>query len=392
MAITRQAGSGMGLWSSFAVQDPAPPTGQLGNFTVPCGNYNLSAGESLLIPAGQFMIDPGTVSALQVYDPILQTWMQPATPTNDFKFVTSDGVNFRLANQTGCPLGAIVTNVGSNYTSAPVVTMSTNPTATFRAIVGGAISTTVTITTAGAGYNFPPQVWIAPPPAGGVPASAIATLSSGVPSVTVVNQGAGYTTAPAIRLIPDPRESIAASPGPTTTAYATTTLTGSGTITAVVCTNHGNPQTLAYNGTYPTLTFTGGGGSSAAATALFNWAATSITVTSAGSGYSNNVPFTVQGLQGPLPAAGAVVNPAIGGGLLTPRYSQIVGSTAAGTVLTATGSVVNDPGAILYPAYVSAGTVTNTGITVAGQAVPTTYGICAVNLGGATDTVGLYQI
>jgi hypothetical protein len=233
-------------------------------------------------------------------------------------------------------------------------------------------------------------VWIAPPPVGGIPATAIATLSSGVPSISVQNQGAGYATAPAIRIIPDPRESLATTPGPTTTAIATTTLTGSGTITGLVCTNHGTATTLAYNGTYPTLTFAGGGGSSAAATPLFNWAATGFTVISAGSGYSNNVPFVVQGFQGPLPTAAGSANPQLYTNLLTPRMSQIVGNTAAGTTIVNTGAVVNDPGAILYPSYVSSGTVTNTGILVAGQAAPTTYGTAGVNLGGVTDTVGLY--
>ena len=390
MAITRQAGLGMNLFPTVPIQDPAPPVAALNPFSTNTGNQTLSAGEAWLLPAGQWYVDPGTVSALQVYDPLLQIWLQLGTPTNDFKFITSDGVNVRLANQSGCAVGAVITNAGSGYTSAPTVTASSGS-SQWRAIVGGSISTTVTITTAGAGYNYPPEVWIAPPPAGGVPATAIATLTSGVPSITVINQGAGYTTAPAIRLTPDSRESLAAAPGPTTTAYATTTLTGAGTITGLVCTNHGTPVTLAYNGTYPTLTITGGGGASGAATPLFNWAATSITVTSAGSGYTNNVPFVVQGFQGPLPTAAGSANPQLYTNLLTPRNSQIVGNTAAGTVLTATGSVVNDPGAILYPSYVSAGTVTNTGITVAGQAAPTTYGVCAVNLGGVTDTVGLYQ-
>jgi hypothetical protein len=168
-------------------------------------------------------------------------------------------------------------------------------------------------------------------------------------------------------------------------------LTGAGTITGLVCTNHGIPTTLAYNGTYPTLTFTGGGGSSAAATPLFNWAATGITVSSTGGGYSNNVPFVVQGFQGPLPTPAGSLNPQLYTNLLTPRMSQIVGNTAAGTVLTATGAVVNDPGAILYPAYVSGGTVNNVGITTAGQGAPgSSYGVCGVNLGGITDTVGLY--
>ena len=390
MAITRQAGLGMGLIPAVPINDPAPPVGTVNPFISPAGNQTLSAGEAWVLPAGQWYVDPGTVSALQVYDAILQIWLQLGTPTNDFKFITSDGVNVRLANQSGCAVGAVITNAGTGYTSAPTVAASVGG-SQWRAIVGGSISTTVTITTPGAGYNYPPEVWIAPPPAGGIPATAIATLSSGVPSITVINQGAGYTTAPAIRLTPDSRESLAAAPGPTTTAYATTTLTGAGTITGLVCTNHGTPATLAYNGTYPTLTITGGGGASAAATPLFNWAATGITLVAAGTGYSNNVPFVVQGFQGPLPTAAGSLNPQINTNLLTPRMSQIVGNTAAGTVLTVTGAVVNDPGAILYPSFVTGGTVTNTGITVAGQAAPTTYGVVGVNLGGVTDTVGLYQ-
>ena len=62
------------------------------------------------------------------------------------RFVDSDGQNYRLANLTGCPVGALMTNVGSGYTSAPTVAASAGSSA-WTAVVGGAINSTVTVTT-----------------------------------------------------------------------------------------------------------------------------------------------------------------------------------------------------------------------------------------------------
>jgi hypothetical protein len=378
MAITRQGGAGMLLPSNYGANNPLTNA----QVNVPTGNFNLAPAESVLIPAGQWYVDPGLYSALQVFDPILQTWMQMATPPNELKLVTSDGVNVRLANQSGCAVGAIVTNVGSGYSNGFNTVTVTNATnsgnAQWRTVVGGAITGgTITPTTAGAGYTYVPRVWISPPPAGGVPATAICTLSSGVPSVVVQNQGAGYTIAPTITVVPDPRD-----PGPTTTWQGVTTLTGSGQLTAVIATNHGTTPVTAL----PTLTFAGAtgflSGSSAAATVIMNWALTGFTVTTAGSGWGSGPTAFTASAANPYNAStpGAIVNPQISTGLYTPRPGLLVGSATAGA-LTATGASVVDGGAVQAVPQLALASAGPTAALV---------GVLAATVGGLTDQVGLY--
>ena len=76
--------------------------------------------------------------------------------------------------------------------------------------------------------------------------------SGAISSVTVTNQGAGYLAAPIITIINDPRDLTGSG------AALSTALTGAGTITGLLCLNHGTALTAV-----PTLTFTGGGGSAA---------------------------------------------------------------------------------------------------------------------------------
>lgn len=361
MAITPQGGPGIGWGLKPLV-----------------GNNNmitLQAGESYIIPAGQYYVAPGSYSNLQTLDPITGLWRGIGNHPSQTRFVTTDGVNVRIANLTGCAVGGYVTNVGSGYTSAPTVTASAGG-STWTAIVGGAVSSSVTVGTAGTGYTYPPQVVFSAPPAGGVQATGYSTLSGAtVGSVTVTNQGAGYVTAPTVTFVNDPRDTTGVN------AAATTALTGSGTITAVLCTNQGTPQT-----TVPTLSFAGGGGSAAAATVVMAFAATGFTVSNAGVAYGNAQPFaviTAGGIVGG--AAGAVVNPAVSTGLFTPRQANFSGTTTGASVITATGSVVNDGG--LFQA-VPNGFVLPSGTS----ALPTTTAIVAITVGGVTDTTFIQPV
>ena len=365
MAITRQAGAGMGLQT----------WGLSGNNNV----RSIPAGSVEIVPAGQFYITTGPYSQIQALDPISGLWRQLSPFNSAVQFVNSDGVNVRIANLTGTAVGGYVTNVGSGYTSAPVVTASAGGSA-WTAIVGGAINATVTITTAGAGYNYTPRLVISAPPVGGIQATATCTISGGaINAVTVVNQGAGYLTAPTIQVIADPRDALAATPGPTTTAVLTVnaTLAGAQTITAVVCTNQGTVLTAV-----PTLTFTGGGGSSAAATVVMCFAATGFTVGAGGAAYGNAQPFGVITTGGIVAgSAGAVVNPYIANGMFTPRQANMSGVSTSGGAVTATGLVVNDPG--LFQAVPS-------GLVLAGgSGLATTVAQVTITVGGVADTVTL---
>ena len=160
--------------------------------------------------------------------------------------------------------------------------------------------------------------------------------------MTVVDQGAGYTKAPTITIVPSPYEATASTPGPTTPGVLTVnaTLTGAGTITAVICTNPGTPVTSV-----PTLTISGGGGASGAATAIMCFTATGFTVGNGGAVYGNAQPFLVITGGGIVTtAAGAVVNPSIGSNWFTPRQASISGTSSAGGAVTATGLSINDGG------------------------------------------------
>lgn len=374
MTTTRIGGPGINLPINYPVKLPPGVIGAPNSVILGAGPISLSAGAAFHIPPGQWMVSPGPYSLLQTKDPVLGIWRQAETAVSGPNYVTSDGNNFRVVNLSGCAQGALITNVGSGYTSAPVVTASAGG-STWTAIVGGAVSATVTTVTAGTLYTFPPIVLISPPPAGGVQATATCALTSdGVGTVTVVNQGAGYFSAPTITFINDPRDTTGSG------AAATTALTGSGTITAVYCTGRGTPLTAV-----PTLTFSGGGGASAAATTVMCFAATGLTVGTAGVAYGNAQPFMVITGGGVVPGtAGAVVNPSLDKGLMTPRQANFTGVTTAGGAITATGLITNDAG--LFEAV-------PTGFVLpGGSGLPTTTGIVTITVGGVTDTSLLYPI
>lgn len=367
MPVNRLGGTGLGL--------TRPPL-RVYDYTSIYNGYNtnvnevqLAAGQSTLIPPGNFIVTPGPYSVIQFKDQITGIWRAFSQSPNTTRQVLSDGVNYRLANLTGCAIGATITNVGSGYTSAPTVTPSAGS-SEWVAIVGGAINTSVTITTAGAGYDYAPTLIIEPPQnSQGVQATATCTVSAGaINAVTVVNQGAGYATAPSITIVPDPRDTSI-----TTQAVLTPALTGSGTITAILCTNHGTALTSV-----PTLTITGGGGASGAATVVMCFTATGITVVDGGAVYGNAQPFVVVTGDGKCAATpGAVTNPSVGNDLLVPRLANIRGTSTAGGAVTATGLRVIDGG--LFSAVPIGACIT------AGATVPTTTATITVTVGGVSD-------
>lgn len=303
---------------------------------LPGSEIDLQPGACWTIPAGWFEVLPGPFSVVQEYDATVGIWRSIGggqVSNGSLSRVRSDGVNFRLANQSGCAVGAVVTTAGSGYTTAPTVTASAGG-SIWRAIVGGSISATVTVTNGGSNYTYPPLVVIAPPPPGGVQATAYSTISAGaVASITVVDRGAGYTSAPTVALINDPREGLN---GTTTgiNAAAITSLTGGGTITAVVCVDHGT----AVTNSVPSLTFSTG---SAVATCVMCWSITSYSIaTTAGSGYV--APVILSAYAAPLTGS-VIVNPTIQSALVKKRDAKILAAIAS-TAISATGQTVLDGG------------------------------------------------
>ncbi len=332
----------------------------------------LSAGQTqVLSPAGWYMINLGLYSELQQLDPITGIWKNVGGNSNNggVHFIYSDGNNYRLANQTGCAVGALITNAGSGYTSAPTVTASAGS-SIWSAIVGGALNTTVTVTNGGTGYTYPPSVVIAAPPAGGIQATGTCTISAGaVATVTITNQGAGYTSPPQITFVNDSRELKNAALSTGYGASAVATLTGSGTITGLLCTDHGTALTAV-----PTLSFSGGGGSSAAATAIMCWTITAYAAGTAGAGLAGTVAQITAEDAFPTTAA-AYTNPQTQANLVETRQANIKAPISGGGI-TATGQVIYDGG--IY-------TSVPTPLVIPTASVVTTAPVVTFTMGGVSD-------
>jgi hypothetical protein len=377
MASPRIGGSGIGL--NNPLNNLAPVLN--GNTAINAGtnqslNYlrsnevTLQAGEVLLIPSGTFLVTPGKYSFIQYLDPISTRWITYDTITAKTIQVISDGGNFRLANLTGTPIGANITNAGSGYTNG-VGTVATGLTITPSAgsstwvpVVGGAVNTSVTSAAAGANYTYPPHVIIDAPPTGGLQATGYCTLSgTGVTSVTITNQGAGYSSAPAITFLSDFRDSTGSG------ASYTTALTGSGTLTALYPSNNGTALTAA-----PTFTFSPA--STTAATAVMNFSVTGYTVSAAGTTYT--APVLVGSSTELVGGTSILTNPAYTTGLTLPRPARIVAALNTTTV-TVTGSTVVDGGLGIQ-------TIPATTIITAAYPASANSASLVLTVGGNTDT------
>lgn len=339
----------------------------------PTNVVTLQSGQVQLIsPAGWYMVHAGIYTVVQQYDPITGIWRDIGNGTHvgGVQYIYSDGVNYRLANQTGSVVGALLTNGGSGYTSAPTVSAGTTG-SIWKAVVGGAVSTTVTVTNGGVGYTYPPVVEFSAPPPGGIQATGYATLTSGVvSSVTVTNQGAGYASAPTIVFSNDPREGVnGVSTGYNAAAVAT--LTGAGTVTGLLCLDHGQGGQTSV----PSISFAGGGGSGATATAIMNWSITAITVGTAGAGLAGTTARVTAEDAFPTTAA-AYTNTNTQANLVRTRSADIK-TPISGGGLTATGAVIYDGG--VY-------TATPTAVALPTASVVTTAPVVTFTMGGQTDT------
>lgn len=321
--------------------------GAAGIYPTPRGQpsiaFDLQPGLARIIPAGTWMLDSGPYTCIQEYDPVQGQWQSPggdgfaAGP----QYVNSDGFNYRAVNLCGCIVGANVTTAGSAYVPAtpPTVSFTNAASAAATAIIGGAVSTTVTVTNGGTSYTWAPLVFLDSPPIGaGYQATATCTITSAaVATVTINNQGAGYANVPNIYFINDPRDTTGSG------ASAVATLTGAGTVTQLIITNQGTPNTTLF----PTIAFSSG---SAAATPIMVRAIGGVSMTTAGSGYSGNV--IVQGYGNGLSGSTNV--------LTNPRWTTNLVRTRVGTVLVGTatsGGALTGGGASLFDGGIYAGSL-----------------------------------
>jgi len=363
MAFPRIGGPGIGLNVANGL---APGGAGLTNM------LTLLPGKRFIIPAGIWGIDLDTVSNIEFLDPVSTMWRVASSAYGDgHTVVNSDGANFAVANRTGLPVGGLITNAGTGYTNgigSAATGLTITPSAggsTWTPIVGGALATSVTITTAGSGFSFAPNLVIDAPPVGGFQASAVCTISGGaINAVTVVNQGAGYSAAPKITVINDPRDTTAAGgPGALNTqAVLTAALTGSGTLTGMYPASDGTTLSAV-----PTFTFSPA--STTAATAIMNFAVIAYTG-SGGTAYGSG--SIVTSANHTVTGASVLANPAHTTQLTTPRPCRITAGVSGGAI-TVANQVVEDPGSGIQ-VVPTIGAVSLNGIATAVAALTATVG------------------
>lgn len=356
----------------FGAQGVSPTfRGQPGN------TINLQGGETYVIPAGTWDIQMGPYSVVQQYDPLTTIWRNIGGDGSTFKYVNSDGVNYRIANLTGCVVGAQVTNKGSGYLAAPTITDNGGGGVSYLAILGPVVST-VTVLAGGSGYVYPPIVQFSAPSSPGIQATGYATISAGVvTAVTVTDQGGNYVAVPSVTLSNDPRDTTGSG------ATAVANMTGTATIAGIVVTNPGSPITSTT--AVPTLSVTAvNGGTSGAATPLMCSTITAYTVTSAGSGYVGGVEVSALG-SGYGGSAAAYTNPKLqDGGLVRTRKASILAALQTGAVITS-GQTILDGGIYdgFSPTQIIYGSFTGTSASV---------GNVGFTFGAHADTVNLYAV
>ncbi len=366
---------------------PATITLQAGEtFVLPAGEGVISSYKVNKVPqtgwnmSGQYVVSVGANTAFQMYDSNLQVWRNINQGGTDNITVSSDGTNFRLANTTGCVVGAMITTGGAGMVNG-FDTITLTPSAggaTFHTIVGGAINTSVTITNAGSGYVVPPILVFTPPANQGntpyVLPTGYATLTGGaITGVTITNVGAGLVGAPTISVIPQSIDTTGA--GAVLTASINSS--SSGALTWVGVNTNGSPltsvPTISVSGTYTTVPVV---------SALMNFVITGLTVTTAGAAYTNGVTFSFDVPPVITSSTPVWANPVFDTGITTGRPASLQVTT---TTTTFTGSTVkiSDSGygfqavpPAIYPSYVGA----------------TTQAALTPTVGGVGSTSLLYSI
>jgi FtsP/CotA-like multicopper oxidase with cupredoxin domain len=300
----------------------------------------------------------GTVSTLPGYGPNTRTVMA-----------------FNVS-ASGVPQPFDMTNLMDAFATMPEDTTGSGATATATINPTAGTVTAVTPVNGGSNYSEAPVVTIAAPSPGGVRATATAHIVNGVvTSITVTNPGSGYATAPVVTITPAPahdsvfvrdQDPIIVPQAPYDSAYGVnnfpddtsaysriqdTSLTFTPTsvalnkgVASVAVANGGSGYTSA-----PTVSFSGGGGTGAAAVATITGIVSGITLDSGGSGYAANTTVAITGGGGTGATATATVmggeimgititNPGTGY-TLVPTVAFTGGGTGAGATATITNVV-----------------------------------------------------
>ena len=384
--------------------------GSFGSVSAP----QIAAGNPL---SGQYMMQLGQYSVLQVYDSGLNYWRNVNVAQGAMITVSSDGQNFRIANTTGAPVGALITAAGSggvngfygfNQQGAAITIQNGTTTlgntvftitpsaggSQWNSIVGGAVNTTISVSgtvfqngafggtgsslvaSAGSLYTKPPIIVFAPPAAQGsqpyVLPAAVCTISGGViNSVTVTQQGAGLVGLPSITVIPQPGDTTG---GGAVLGWLSgnSGQVGSGTLLAMWPMFYGTALTAV-----PTFVYGGSASPAPTVTAIMNFTVTSFTQTQAGVSY---VAAGAAWQGGIVSGSAANTNPLLDKALSLPIYPPVnVAATTGLPSLAGPFGGVNFQAVPVIQSYSSG-------------AAPATAAQTTVNVGGASDTILLYSI
>jgi len=277
-----------------------------------------------------------------------------------------------------------ITNGGTGYTEAPNVVIQAAPAGGVNATAVATVTTgaggvaSVNVTSGGTGYTTLPGVTFSPPTtAGGITAQGVATVTAGsVSAVTVTNPGSGYLTAPSV------------------------TITGGATANAVLTTGQVNSITLTNAGagytSPPSVTITGGGGANATAISsliTFATGTVSVLITSGGAGYTNAANVVVAFTGAGSGAAGTAI---LSGGQVTQVIMTNAGTnytanttvaiSGGGATTSATGIVITNTQPIVDVATFSGRTWVAAGRTVYYSASTSPFDFTSVSAGSLTLT------
>ncbi|MCX6941948.1 MAG: filamentous hemagglutinin N-terminal domain-containing protein [Verrucomicrobia bacterium] len=192
-------------------------------------------------------------------------------------------------NSAGLVEGYTIVNPGSGYngltpTATLTVTGSGINTTAAAPVVSGDFISAITPSLTQTGYAASPSVTI-PAPTTGVTAAATAIVNTSgvITGYAITNAGSGYSSAPTVT-VAAPGTGTSGAPG-----AAGITLAGVGLALVTGASSGSN-----YGTAVPTVTFSGGGGTGAIATAnLASGVVTGYSIVSAGSGYTSAPTVTV---------------------------------------------------------------------------------------------------
>ena len=312
----------------------------------------LAAGDTFVLPAGTWYVNPGMYSVVQYLDPITNIWA--AGPVAGWAggqvFVKSDGFNFRLANLLNCPISASISAGGGGWVQSSTTITATGGTSTWLPVIGGALTFSSVVGAGGAGYGIAPIALIPPPPpaannangVGGVPATGYCAIASGtVSGFTFTNPGSGYPSIPTVVVVPSPFDPNL--PTGITAATLSFSLYATGSLTGALCTNPGAAlATWVQNASAPITLAIAGAGSNA--TLAANVLTTCITASAAGTGTGyGTLAALVTTVGGAPPTTGSLSLTPDGAGLAwRPRPAQISMSlTNAGTLGAQLGGILD---------------------------------------------------